>query len=85
MRLLPSGKDPATDLDLTRAVVRDELARLGGWPLLDPEWDPDRYNLTDLVTRLHSVKVNSLLEVFVNSDSRDTSTYIIQVWQMTGK
>ena len=60
-------------------MVGVELARLGGWPLIDTDWEADRFNMTDLITRLHSVKVNSLLEVFVQSDSRDTSTYIIQV------
>ncbi|XP_043232060.1 neprilysin-2-like isoform X2 [Amphibalanus amphitrite] len=75
------SKDPATDLELTRAVVGVELARLGGWPLIDPDWEADRFNLTDLITRLHSVKVYSLLEVHVNSDSRDTSTYIMQLFK----
>ncbi|KAF0307903.1 Neprilysin-1 [Amphibalanus amphitrite] len=81
LELTNDCKDPATDLELTRAVVGVELARLGGWPLIDPDWEADRFNLTDLITRLHSVKVYSLLEVHVNSDSRDTSTYIMQLFK----
>ncbi|XP_037076345.1 endothelin-converting enzyme 1-like [Pollicipes pollicipes] len=75
------SSDPSTDVQQSREVAAAVLAELGGWPLLEPGWVVQRFNLTALITRLHSYKVNSVLELFVSSDSRDTSTYIIQLFK----
>lgn len=56
------------------------LKDLGGWPMLNPTWDPNSVNLTDLIGKINKDYGLSLLVSFkVVGDFRNTSKSMLMV------
>ena len=55
------------------------LADLGGWPVLDADWNGDRFDLEALVAKLRLLSNRVLLYHWVGADDRNSTVNIIMV------
>lgn len=67
------GVHPALDL----------IATLGGWPILDANWQPNGYEFEWLLAQLRLYNNDILLSEWVGPDIRNSKEYIIQIDQTT--
>ncbi|KAL2725026.1 neprilysin-4-like isoform X2 [Vespula squamosa] len=54
------------------------LEELGGWPILKPDWDPDKFDWLLLVAQLRLYNNNILLSEWVGPDIKNSDQYVIQ-------
>ena len=60
--------------------LHDFLATLGGWPVLDPNWDSqDEFDWLDLVARLRLLNNRVLINMWVSADDKNSAANIVQV------
>lgn len=55
------------------------LEDLGGWPILDPEWDESRFDIIWLLAQLRLFNNDILISEWVGPDIKNSDEYIIQV------
>ena len=53
--------------------------KLGGWPILTPEWDPSQFDFTLLMAQLRLYNQKLLISEFVAPDIKNSDEFIIQV------
>ncbi|XP_063853940.1 neprilysin-1-like isoform X2 [Scylla paramamosain] len=57
---------------------------LGAWPLINPEkWDPNEFNLEDLLAKLALYQVHTFFEFYITPDERNSSMYTLQFYKGT--
>ncbi|XP_046737495.1 neprilysin-4-like isoform X4 [Diprion similis] len=54
------------------------LDELGGWPILQPSWDPEKFDWLLLVAQLRLYNNDILISEWVGPDIRDSDQYVIQ-------
>ncbi|XP_046473298.1 neprilysin-4 isoform X1 [Neodiprion pinetum] len=54
------------------------LDELGGWPILQPSWDPKKFDWLLLVAQLRLYNNDILISEWVGPDIRDSDQYVIQ-------
>ena len=59
--------------------LKDLLSWLGGWPVLDPDWDENNFDLTDVMAKLRLFNNRVLINQWVSSDDKNSDVNIIQV------
>ena len=52
---------------------------LGGWPVLDPNWDETNFDPTDLMSKLRLFNNRVLINQWVSSDDKNSDINIVQV------
>lgn len=57
------------------------LDQLGGWPILRPDWDPDKFDWLLLTAQLRLYNNDVLISEWVGPDIKDSDKYVIQVIQ----
>ena len=65
--------------DLDASPLMSLLDDLGGWPVLNPEWDESGFDYIDLMAKLKLYGTSALLSQWVGVDDRNSSSYIIHV------
>lgn len=55
------------------------LEELGGWPILKPDWDSDKFDWLLLVAQLRLYNNNILISEWVGPDIKNSDQYVIQV------
>ena len=55
------------------------LDDLGGWPVLNPEWDESGFDYIDLMAKLKLYGTSVLLSQWVGVDDRNSSNHVIHV------
>jgi len=63
------GHEPLTDL----------LTELGGWPVLDPNWDESKFDLETVVAKLRLYGSRALVNMWVGVDDRHSDVHVIAV------
>lgn len=61
--------------------IMDLLSELGGFPLLEKNWKEEDANLTALLIKTRFVAQNILIRVHVNTNDKDSNSYVLQVDQ----
>lgn len=65
--------------------MREVIKTLGGWPVLDENWQPPTFTLETLLGRLRSdYSEPILIELYVGADDKNSSAHIIQVRSCKG-
>jgi membrane metallo-endopeptidase-like protein 1 len=59
--------------------LRDLLRDLGGWPVLDPNWDETAFDPTEVMAKLRLYNNRVLINQWVSSDDKNSGVNIIQV------
>lgn len=61
--------------------LRRVLARYGGWPVADKNWDPESFDLELVLGRMRKrfSNVPSIIDVWVAPDDKNSTVNIIQV------
>ncbi|CAB0043428.1 unnamed protein product [Trichogramma brassicae] len=59
------------------------LDELGGWPMLRPEWEPDKFDWLLLVARLRLYNNDVLISEWIGPDIKNSDQYVIQLDQTT--
>ena len=61
--------------------LRRVLARYGGWPVADKNWDPDSFDLELVLGRMRKwfSSVPSIIDAWVAPDDKNSTVNIIQV------
>nr|CAD7423165.1 unnamed protein product [Timema monikensis] len=59
------------------------LQQLGGWPVLEPNWDSERFDWLLLMAQLRLYNNDILISQWVGPDIKDSDHYIIQFDQTT--
>ncbi|XP_011880629.1 PREDICTED: endothelin-converting enzyme 1 [Vollenhovia emeryi] len=62
---------------MERPLVR-LLDELGGWPVLRPDWDPDRFDWLLLTAQLRLYNNDVLISEWVGPDIKNSDKYVIQ-------
>ncbi|XP_025266965.1 neprilysin-4 isoform X2 [Camponotus floridanus] len=57
------------------------LDELGGWPILRPEWNPDKFDWLLLTAKLRLYNNDVLISEWVGPDIKNSDKYVIQVDQ----
>uniref|UniRef100_A0ABD2W5D8 Peptidase M13 C-terminal domain-containing protein n=1 Tax=Trichogramma kaykai TaxID=54128 RepID=A0ABD2W5D8_9HYME len=57
------------------------LDELGGWPMLRPEWEPDKFDWLLLVARLRLYNNDVLISEWIGPDIKNSDQYVIQLDQ----
>lgn len=52
---------------------------LGGWPILRPDWDPDKFDWLLLTAKLRLYNNDVLISEWVGPDIKNSDKYVIQV------
>lgn len=55
------------------------LDQLGGWPILRPDWDPDKFDWLLLTAQLRLYNNDVLISEWVGPDIKNSDKYVIQV------
>lgn len=55
------------------------LDELGGWPILRPNWDPEKFDWLLLVAQLRLYNNDILISEWVAPDIKNSDQYVIQV------
>lgn len=55
------------------------LDELGGWPILRPDWDPEKFDWLLLVAQLRLYNNDILISEWVAPDIKNSEQYVIQV------
>lgn len=55
------------------------LDQLGGWPILKPNWDPDKFDWLRLTAQLRLYNNEILISEWVGPDIKNSDKYVIQV------
>lgn len=55
------------------------LEDLGGWPLLNPDWDETQFDIIWLMAQLRLFNNDILISEWVGPDIKNSDEYIIQV------
>lgn len=55
------------------------LDQLGGWPILKPAWDPDKFDWLLLAAQLRLYNNDILISEWVGPDIKNSDKYVIQV------
>lgn len=55
------------------------LDELGGWPILRPDWDPDKFDWLLLTAQLRLYNNDILISEWVGPDIKNSDKYVIQV------
>jgi len=63
------GTEPLTEL----------LSQLGGWPVLDPNWDESTFDLETTVAKLRLYGSRPLVNMWVGVDDRHSDVHVISV------
>ncbi|VDI45273.1 Hypothetical predicted protein [Mytilus galloprovincialis] len=67
------------------AVLKDLMAELGGWPMIGTfhgvKWNPDNFNLTNLLLGLLKYNNRILMDMYAYTDSKNSSTRILFIDQ----
>lgn len=63
---------------MERPLVR-LLDELGGWPILRPDWDPDKFDWLLLTAQLRLYNNDVLISEWVGPDIKNSDKYVIQV------
>ena len=61
------------------APLRVLLEKLGGWPVLDPNWNEEAFDWIELVGKLRLLNNRVLINQWVGADDRNSKVNIIQV------
>lgn len=59
--------------------LTDLLLRLGGWPVLDANWNPMTFDLETLLATLRLYSNRVLINVWVGADDKNSDVNIIMV------
>jgi len=66
--------------------LRDTLQKLGGWPVLDPDWKGSDQSVESLLGRMRGeFNQGVLVEQWVGPDDKNSSVNIIQVQSLQPK
>ncbi|XP_011703702.1 PREDICTED: endothelin-converting enzyme 1-like isoform X2 [Wasmannia auropunctata] len=57
------------------------LDQLGGWPILKPDWDPDKFDWLFLTAQLRLYNNDILISEWVGPDIKNSDKYVIQLDQ----
>jgi len=63
---------------MERPLIR-LLDQLGGWPILKPNWDPDKFDWLRLTAQLRLYNNEVLISEWVGPDIKNSDKYVIQV------
>ena len=55
------------------------LDELGGWPILRPEWSPEKFDWLLLIAQLRLYNNDILISEWVGPDIKNSDQYVIQV------
>lgn len=55
------------------------LDELGGWPILRPDWNPDKFDWLLLTAKLRLYNNDVLISEWVGPDIKNSDKYVIQV------
>lgn len=58
------------------------LDELGGWPILRPDWDPDKFDWLLLTAQLRLYNNDVLISEWVGPDIKNSDKYVIQVTRL---
>lgn len=64
-------------------TLREFLAELGGWPLLNGTYDPNEINVVDRIIRLRRVSDRPVVGFSVSSNPKTPTSYLLSVSQPT--
>ncbi|KAK3784346.1 hypothetical protein RRG08_053831 [Elysia crispata] len=63
-------------------VLKDMLLQeLGGWPLTDKTWDPNKFDMVDTLIKLNKVGEYPIIFFYVGLDSKDSSRRVLTMDQ----
>lgn len=57
----------------------DLLEKLGGWPIINPQWNSTNFDWLMLVAKLRLYNNDILISEWVGSDIQNSKEYIVQV------
>ncbi len=60
-------------------TLKNFLKKIGGWPLIDENWDESEYDLINTLIELNRNGIPELLSISVYPDVRNTSRSLISV------
>ena len=58
--------------------VRELVDGLGGWPVIDPDWDDEQFDLINVLAKLRLLNNRILVNIWVSSDDKNSEVNIIQ-------
>ena len=64
-------------------LLKGYIKQLGGWPMVDANWNPNSFSLTDLLVKVSRYAVPHLLEISVERDNKDSSKHSLYMDQIT--
>lgn len=59
--------------------LHDILTTMGGWPIIESDWNDDSFDLISLLSELRLYNNRYLVEMWVSSDDRNSTNNILQV------
>lgn len=55
------------------------LRKLGGWPMIESNWDATMFDLLDVLTDLKKINHGYLVDTWVSADDRESTINIVKV------